>query len=296
MYINQHQALKNYVMKGKSLFIVMILAGLMVTSCQKSEPLEEASLEAADDAVLSEALFDDAFASLEIASIMAEYINKSATIIDTCPLVTFTSPGPDFWPRNVVIDYGEACTGLNDIVRSGQIIFTISGPRGATGSQRTLTFDNYYVNGAKVEGTKTVTNLGPNANENMVFSVVLSGGKITFPDEKTIALDFDREREYIAGYDTWWNLWDDICLITGTATGTNLDGLSYTHTIINALEWQAACRFLVSGTIRFDIEGIEPFVLDYGDGDCDANATLSRGDETREITLRYWHPKYPIGK
>jgi hypothetical protein len=283
-------------MKGKSLFVVMILAGLMAASCQKSEPLEETSLEAADDAVLSEAIFDDAFASLEIASVMAEIGAKSATVIDTCPLVTITSSGPDFWPRNVVIDYGDACTGLNEVVRSGKIIITISGPRRETGSQRTLMFDDYYVNGARVEGTKTVTNLGPNDNENVVFSVVLSGGKITFADDKTITREFDREREYIAGYDTWWTPWDDICLITGMATGMNLDGKGYTHTIINALEWQAACRFLVSGSIQFDIEGIEPFVLDYGDGDCDAYATLSRGDDSREITLRYWHPKYPAAR
>ena len=283
-------------MKGKSMFFVMILAGLMVTSCQKTEPLEETSLEAADDAVLSEALFDDAFASLEIASVIAENLNKSATVIDTCPMVTITFPGQDPWPRNVVIDYGETCTGLDDVVRSGQIIITISAPRRETGSERSLTFENYYVNGAKVEGTYTVTNLGPNDNENPVFSVMLAGGKITFPDEKTITREFDREREYIAGYDTWWNFWDDACLITGAVSGTNLNGTAYNLSIISALEWKAACRFLVSGSIQFDIDGIEPFVLDYGDGDCDAYATLSRGDESRQITLRYRHPKYPIVK
>ena len=279
-------------MKRKSIILIMVLAGLMVSSCQKTEPLEETSLEAADDAVLSEALFDDAFASLEIATVMAEIGNKSATVTDTCPLITITSSGQDFWPRNIVIDYGTGCAGLNDVIRSGKIIITLSGPRRETGSVRTLTFEDYYINGAKVEGTKTVTNLGPNASQNVVFSVVLVGGKITFPDGKTISRDLEREREYIEGYDTW-NPWDDRCLITGMAEGTNLNGLAYTHTIINALEWHAVCRFLVRGTIKFDIEGIEPFELDYGDGECDAYATLSRGDDTREIVLHYRHPKYP---
>ncbi|MCK7533994.1 MAG: hypothetical protein MZV63_24705 [Marinilabiliales bacterium] len=45
---------------------------------------------------------------------------------------------------------------------------------------------------------------------------------------------------------------------------------------------------------RFEMEGIEPFDLDYGDGECDANATISRGDESKEITLRYRHPKLPL--
>lgn len=278
-------------MKAKSLILVLILAGLVMTSCQKSEPLETTSVEAADDAALSEALFDDVFTSLEIASGMAEIDKKSASVVDTCPIITITSAGEDFWPRNIVIDYGTGCEGLYDVVRSGKIIITLSGPRSDEGSVRTLTFEDYYVNGAKVEGTKTVTNLGPNNNQNVVFEVVLTGGKITFADEKTITHEFERQREYIAGYATW-NPWDDKCLISGVAAGTNLDGLSYTHTITTPLEWQAACRFLVSGTIGFEIEGIEPFSLDYGNGDCDAFATLSRGDESKVITLRYRHPKY----
>jgi hypothetical protein len=280
-------------MKTKSLILIMTLMGFIVTSCQKTKPLEESSIEAADDAVLSEAVFDDAFATLEIATAIAEDLKKSATVIDTCPVITVTFPEQDLWPRNIVIDYGTECMGLNDIVRSGKIIITLSAPRREVGSVRTITFEDYYVNGAKVEGTKTVTNLGPNNDGNVVFSDVLAGGKITFPDDKTITRDVDREREYIAGYTTW-TPWDDECLITGIATGKNLNDVAYTHTIINALEWQAACRFIVSGTIRFDIEGVEPFDLDYGEGECDAYATLKRGDDTRQIILRYRHPKYLI--
>jgi hypothetical protein len=278
-------------MKAKSLILFIIIAGLILTSCQKSEPLETASIEAADDAALSEALFDDVFTSLEIASGMAEYSKKSASVIDTCPLITITSEGQEFWPRNIVIDYGTGCEGLYEVVRSGKINITVSGPRNEEGSVRTLTFQDYYVNGAKIEGTKTVTNLGLNNNQNVVFGVGLVGGKITFADQKTITHEFERQREFIAGYTTW-NPWDDRCLISGVAAGTNLDGLSYTHTIVNSLEWHAACRFLVRGTIGFEIEGIEPFDLDYGDGECDATATLSRGDESKEITLRFRHPKY----
>ena len=58
-------------------------------------------------------------------------------------------------------------------------------------SVRTLTFDNYYVNGAKVEGTTVVTNTGLNNNSNVVFSVVLTGGKITFSDGKFIEREFE---------------------------------------------------------------------------------------------------------
>lgn len=278
-------------MKIKTLILFTALTGLIMTSCSKSDPIDTKSTDAADGVALSEALYDDAFASLEIATVFAEAGEKSAYVLDSCPLITINSPGDEFFPRNIVIDYGTGCTGLFDIERSGKILITLSGPRGTTGTERVLTFDNYYVNGAKVEGTFSIENLGPNNNQNVVFGVSLAGGKITFPDSKVITREFTRQREYIAGYGTW-NPWDDRCLITGMSAGTNLDGKTFALTITSPLEWTAACRFLVTGTIGFDVEGIEPFVLDYGTGECDALATLSRGDETREITLRYWHPKY----
>jgi hypothetical protein len=282
-------------MKTKTLILISVVAGLAFASCQRSEPLEESSVEAADDAVVSEALYDDVFASLEIATVLAENTLKSATVIDTCPLVEVTFPGTGLWPRNVTIDYGESCIGLNDVERSGKIIIAMSAARRTEGSVRTVTFDNYTVNGAKIEGTYAVENLGVNGSSNTVFSVSLSGGKITFPDERMITRTFLREREYTEGYGTL-TPWDDKCLITGYATGTNLNGVAYTHTIKSALEWQAACRFIVSGSIEFDIDGVEPFTLDYGEGECDAIATLSRGDETKEIILRFRHPKYVAGK
>ncbi|MGB8358852.1 MAG: hypothetical protein WCD55_09575 [Bacteroidales bacterium] len=282
-------------MKAKAFSLIMILAAFIV-SCQKSAPLEESSVESADDAVLAEAVFDDAFASLEIATVYAESAKKAASVIDTCPVVTATFPGAGLWPINIVVDYGTGCTGLNDVVRSGKILISLSDARVEMGSVRTLTFENYNINGAKVEGTLTVTNNGLNNNNNVVFSVVLTGGKITFPDDKFIEREYNRLREYTAGYLTWWNPWDDKCLITGTASGTNLNGVSYTVSVINPLEWQAVCRFLVSGTMRFEVEGVEPYELDYGSGECDAVATLTRGDDSKEIILRYRHPKYTIGK
>lgn len=279
-------------MKTKSLIVIMILAGFALTSCQKTNPIEQSSIEAADDAVFAETLYDDVFASLEIASSIAEAGLKSS-VVDSCPVVTVTFPGEGLWPRNIEINYGTACTGLYDVVRSGKILITMSAPRRQTGSVRTVTFVDYYVNGVKIEGTKTIENLGPNNNQNVVFGITLAGGKMSFPDGKTIEREFEHEREYISGYLTN-TPWDDACLISGIATGVNLNGKSYTHTIINSLKWTAACRFLVSGTLRFEIEGIEPFDLDYGDGECDAYATIIRGDESKEITLRFRHPKLPV--
>lgn len=282
-------------MKTKALILLMTFLGFMVTSCQKSEPLETSSAEAADDAAFSETLFDDVFASLEIATNIAESTTKSGEVIDSCPVVTVTFPEGGSWPRNVVIDYGTSCVGLDAIVRSGKIVIALSAPRREVGSVRSITFDGYFFNDVRLEGTKRVENLGANNSGNVVFGVTLTNGKITFPNDSTIEREFEREREYVAGYITR-NPWDDECLITGFVSGKTYSGLTYTHTITSALYWKAVCRFIVSGTVRFELEGVEPFYLDYGDGECDAKAVISRGDDSKEITLGYWHPKMPLGR
>ena len=82
--------------------------------------------------------------------------------------------------------------------------------------------------------------MGYNSNQNPVFSVKLTGGKLTLPDGKTIERSFEHQREWIAGLLTR-NIWDDECLITGTANGKNINGVAYTNTIMTALHWKRAC-------------------------------------------------------
>ena len=130
-----------------------------------------------------------------------------------------------------------------------------------------------------------VENTGYNANQNLVFSVTLSGGRLTLPDGRYIERSFNHEREWIAGLNTL-NIWDDECLITGTASGTNLDGISYTNTITTALHWTRPCFFIVSGVVGIAREGKPDVVLDYGEGQCDAKATVTSNGVSREITLR----------
>jgi hypothetical protein len=107
-------------------------------------------------------------------------------------------------------------------------------------------------------------------------------------DGKTIERSADHQREWIAGLLTR-NIWDDECLVTGSATGIDITGTSYTNTIMTALHWTRACRFIVSGVIQIGRGDSAPVMLDFGTGDCDAKAVVTSGDESKEITLRNRH-------
>jgi len=262
-------------------------------SCKKdSSPLEQATLDLAADDAVSEAVFEDVFITVDNASIilddaMKNRDTKSTFLVgDSCPAISVTNPTTGIWPKIITIDYGSGCVGFYDNTRSGKIIIEITGPRREQGSKRTVTFENYYFNGIKVEGAKVFENLGLNANQNFVISVTLTDGKLVLPDGKTIERSVNHEREWIAGFSTG-TIWDDECLVTGSATGRNADGVSYLRTITAPLDWKRVCIFIVSGVVRIERGEAEPFNLDYGDGECDNKAVVSRGDQSGEIQLRH---------
>lgn len=277
----------------KNLLLLAFLL-LILGSCQKNtSPITTEEFNIADDEAVLEAIFDDAFSSADLASQMLDVYSKSAstknaivTLADSCPLVTVDLS--DEMVKTITIDYGDGCEGFFDRVRSGKIIIALTGPRKEVGSSRTLTFDNYYFNGIKVEGTRLTENLGLNENQNTVFMSSLTGGRLIFPNDTVVEREATHFREFIAGYDTW-NIWDDECLVTGSATGINYRGISYDNTITSALHWKRVCHFYVSGVIEISRSGNEAVKLDYGDGECDAIATLRRGDQEKEITLRWKH-------
>jgi len=276
---------------------------MLLGSCKKeTSPIEQSSINLADDEAVADAVFEDVFNSVDNATIaldeaMKSGDSKSTALVmeDGCPVVTVEHPSDGIWPKVITIDYGSGCTGFYDNTRSGKIIIEVTGPRRLEGSKRTVTFDNYYFNGMKVEGVRVFENLGLNENQNVVIRTTLTDGKLVLPDGKTIEREANHEREWVAGFLTP-GIWDDECLITGTASGINAEGITYTRTIISALHWKRVCAFIVSGIIKIETNGAEPFELDYGQGECDNKAVVTRNGESKEIQLRHHHRNWVVNR
>jgi hypothetical protein len=280
-------------MKTKFFLMITAFTVFLFTSCSRQTSIDQAGINLADDDAVTDAVFEDVFNTVDNADVILDSYQKSGdtksvAVSDSCPLVTIDHPTDAIWPKTITVDYGSGCTGFNDNSRSGKIIIVVTGPRLQTGTKKTVTFDNYYFNGIKVEGTKEVENMGFNNDQHLIISVKLTGGKLTLPDGKVIERSFEHQREWIAGLLTR-NIWDDECLVTGTATGVNINGVAYTNTITTALHWKRVCRFIVSGVVKIEREGLDPVEINYGTGDCDAVATVTVGGESKEITLRFKH-------
>lgn len=277
--------------------MITALGVLSFSSCKKdfsSGAVDQASVNLADDDAVTDVVYEDVYNTADNATIILDKMEKSidvkseTVLSDSCPVITITRPTASLWPKTVTVDYGTSCSGINDNMRSGKIIIEVTGPRLQFGSKRTITFVNYFFNGIKVEGTKVLENMGYNSNQNLIISVKLTDGKLTLPDGKTIERSMDHQREWVAGLLTR-NIWDDECLITGTATGKNIDGVTYTNTILTALHWTRACRFIVSGIVKIERDGKSAVEIDYGTGDCDAKAVVTKDGLSKEILLKNKH-------
>jgi hypothetical protein len=193
--------------------------------------------------------------------------------------------------RIITIDFGTSnCLGADGRNRRGKIIVNYIGSYFEQGSVKTITFDNYYRNDNKVEGTRTVTNTGFNASNQYTWKVEARNMKITRPDGKFHTWNSDRVRTMLAGYET--SSWqDDEYTVTGDASGSNSDEVTYTATIITPLHRLMSCKWIDKGVIQFENSKGKSRVLDFGNGTCDNQATVEvtgrRGRVvTRTITLR----------
>lgn len=188
-------------------------------------------------------------------------------------------------PKMLTIDFGTVnCLCADGRNRRGKIIVTYTGRYFETGAVKTMNFDNFYRNDNKLEGTRTITNNGLDNQGRMNWTINAQNMKITKSNGKVHTWNSVRTRTMIAGYDT--QIWtDDVYEITGSASGINANGLNYTANITKALHRAMNCRWIDSGTIEITPEGKNTRTVDFGNGTCDDQATVSVKKRTRNITL-----------
>ncbi|MEO6406529.1 MAG: hypothetical protein ABIY51_10085 [Ferruginibacter sp.] len=280
-------------MKPIYLFTLVVLSGAMLfTSCKKSSTDTdeiETSYQLSTDASVSDYLVEDvsdvkdeALLDKDLMGTFGPTTPAETNGILGCATVTVT-PLSGF-PKTILIDFGTGCTDSFGITRKGKIQIVISDSVRRTGSTAVTTFQDYFVNLFKIEGTITWTNTSTAGAKSWRREV--ANGKITGPTGRYWLHTSIREVRQTEGVSTPRNLRDDEFSITGHGSITNPAGEVRTHSILTALQKKVICRNIDKGTIRFD--GPHHYaVLDYGNGVCDNDATISiDGGTPRHITLR----------
>jgi hypothetical protein len=208
-------------------------------------------------------------------------MTKDISISEICATAKATL---DETGKKITIDFGAGCTSNNGITRKGKIILSYSGNLIFPGAKVVATFDGYFLNDKKIEGTRTITNTGIDfLTSSVSLAAKIENGKITWGDNTFVTISSDQIRLVKLGdegYDA---------SITGSASGKSRDGVNYNTLVIDPLIIKQSCvasgvSVPGAGELQFQYGGME-VTVDYGDGTCDKLVTITYPGGSKEITL-----------
>lgn len=275
-------------MKSLKMFIALGLMFSVFNSCQKDDasPVFDEITLSQQETQTEESLADidlivDEALDVNLGQLKSASIDNSVYLGD-CPVITINKTAN---PQVMTIDFGTSCTGKDGKIRSGKII--VSSDSFATfPSVRDKTFDNYYVDGKKIEGSivKTITK---DQENNIRTAVLQEDVTITFADKEGSAHRVaNLTRQYQRGQLA--NKSDNQIVSWGTVVFTRISGVEITKTITasSPLIFKTECHHLVSGIVSVTTSNNRSWSINYGNGDCDNLATLTIGDKSKEIRIR----------
>lgn len=291
-------------------FIVAVLA---INGCQKeTEPNlstqdnEEFTSFSSQANAESEIMFNDVFDNVigvnsEVAiggtGIFAGKNNSSdqnpdlpngPTEVDSvkCFVVTATSLDQNSsFPVKIEIDFGAGCRGRDGKTRKGKMTTIYSNRLILPGATATTSFENYYVNNVKVEGSHLITNTFSANTPSFSLEV---DGKLSRENGNYSKWVSKRSITQVGGLNTLFAPGDDVFEISGTASGElQLSGRTFQWAAETSspLVKKFSCPWLIKGILSFKKGNRVTGTLDYGNGECDNQATLTVNGTGRIITL-----------
>ncbi|HMU45266.1 MAG TPA: hypothetical protein PKC72_02810 [Chitinophagaceae bacterium] len=291
--------------------ILVVLSLFTFISCQKEhsqngsddQQQEEASTVSSESDAQAEDIFsrvfDDAMGANDEVGVGGSGVfygrTDTLTPVPRCFTVTIEHPNGTPFPVRITIDFGNTgCPGPDGHVRRGKVITEYTARLIVPGAVAVTTFDGFYIDDIKVEGTHKITNIS-SANTTPLarkFKVEVIEGKLTKPNGNYIKWNSTKFITQVEGLVTATPL-DDIFKIEGSANGQALRGnllVAWQSTITEPLIKRFTCRWIVRGrirTVRVNTSNNSPWVaiLDFGNGICDNQATLAINGVTHQITL-----------
>lgn len=266
-----------------SAFALIAAAALVYTGCKKEEKKPSNYSSATDNANAN-----NAFAGIwkQISTVTDSSNAVRSAMTGGCASATITPYDLTSWPKTVTLNFGTTnCMGSDGVNRRGIITAVFTGPYLDSGTVITVTLTNYYHNDYHVEGTQTIKNMGHNSAGHLVFNVVVSGATITNPAGTAHSTwNTNQNREFIPNGPLYY---DDVYLITGTASGVSESGEAYTINTTSPLKIAVLCPWIESGSFVLTLADYPtyPITFDYGSGACDGAATATLNGTTYNIYL-----------
>jgi len=264
----------------KKIFSISIIAiGVTLftlNSCKKDEP--DTETQSAVDNNICETEFTKMMPRVNDFGINEQGIKGMRSL---CPTIispdTVASPG---WPRTMVIDYGPGCAdSIDGKIRKGKITCSFSNRWSIIGSYVTITLDTFSVNGIKYDcDSIRITHSSQYGFTTKVFKGVCQS------NSWNLEWECDRTLVQTAGFGDF-NPYNDVFSLTGTASGKNRNGKTYSVNVLTPVIKRSSCSWIESGVIELTPEGFAPRKVDFGNGNCDNQATITIKGNTFTFTM-----------
>jgi len=282
-------------MNKKNLFTTLLIICTLLlsfSSCKNDENVtassasltatagNEAQASTINDQVLNEV---DTYVSAN-----AQFVNSmNAVSTVSTPLITIENTGTTATSvlKKITIDFGTTgFTGKHGSILKGKVIVNLDLRLLVLGSSRTITYENFTINGIGVTGSNKITFGGWTTTAQHPFWAITGENTIALADGKTITWKADRRLEFTGGLT---NFWGESYVLTGSASGINAEGKAYTMTIdsSNPLIGSTLYPYITKGSVSVTI-GQSTGVIDYGDGTQDNKATLTYSGVTYNFTIK----------
>ena len=259
----------------KLLIVMSVAAAVAFASCQKEEstPATDPNVQAAVDGDMVSNMY--ANVDNEVDQAISLFKAAGQDSIGKRTVVTVQNPNGTI---TKTITFTNWAVGKNKKwVKNGQIIVVISADK----LSRVIEFNNFTINGKKIEGRKQIVYDA----KMLTKTVTLTNGVVTFPDGKTYKYSYTRTWTWVKGADTPLNLMDDeFDLTIKNASGTNRNGVAFTEETITPLHLKVTWPVFVSGQVKrvFDNRTV---ITDYGNGDEDFIVTITINGVAKTVDL-----------
>jgi hypothetical protein len=290
----------------KTILTTILVTGLFLSACKKQDEgsgangKEEFAMAASESDATAEGIFDDVFNNVMGVSpevgiggtgVFGRVDVSGGRLegVDSTPCYTLTIKqlnNATRFPLQITIDFGSGCTAKDGRTRKGRITIVYTGSLVISGNSATTSFDNYYLDNIKVEGTHKLTNTGTLDKKSYTTQVInaklsqSNGNYIQWNSEKTVT--------QVEGGSTPLIGLDDAYNVTGNAGGSvQLNGkyFQWSTAITAPLLKRISCPWIAKGTISLNKGNDAVAVLDYGAGTCDNKVVFTVNGSIHEITL-----------
>ena len=259
----------------KSLNVPVVALGLLVgfSACdKKKDNTSVISAEAtgyAEEQLMLEQIYDNADRVVERA------FTLGPTSIGNCVNIQYdTTLNPEV--EKMTVSFGNSnCLCYDGRYRMGKLIVEYSKnvKRGTKGYYSKINFEGYKLDGTLVGGHRQIWNRGANESGNMFFEIV-SVDSITLEGGDPVTGASKRIREWVKGAGTVATN-DDEFRITGNGQFIGADKNSYYVEIAKPLIDALDCNWINEGVINIFPSNATQRVLDFGDGQCESEATIN---------------------